>query len=141
MNSRHDDFSAGATTIATSEEKSPPTVLVVDDTKEIRELIASCLRRRGYLVLEAEDGLAAQMILHTEHPALVISDLEMPVSDGWDVLAFCHAHQPGLPVLIVSGATMGRHPDAERWAAGVLPKPFDLVRLHAEVERLVSHAA
>lgn len=141
MNFRHDDTSAGAATIANTQEKLSSQVLVVDDTKEIREVIARCLRRSGYRVLEAEDGLAAQIILSTEHPALVISDLEMPVSDGWDVLAFCHAHQPRLPVLIVSGATLGQRPEIERWAAGVLPKPFDLLRLRTEVERLISHAA
>lgn len=141
MNFRHDDASAGAATIANPPEKRSPQVLVVDDTKEIRDVIALCLRRSGYRVLEAKDGLAAQIILFTEHPDLVISDLEMPVSDGWDVLTFCHAHQPGLPVLIVSGASLGQRPEIERWAAGILPKPFDLLRLRTEVQRLISHAA
>ena len=99
------------------------------------------LRRGGYRVIEAEDGLAAQIILLTEQPALVISDLQMPLCDGWDVLAYCHTQHPNLPVLIVSGEALGRRPEVERWAAGSLSKPFDPEHFAAEVRRLVSRAA
>lgn len=124
-----------------SDENLPAQVLVVDDAREVRGTIAVILRVSGYRVLEAEDGLAAQKILVNEHPALVISDLEMPDGDGWGVLAFCHEQRPDLPVLILSGAGLGRRPEIERLAAGFLPKPFSFQRLRAEVQRLVSRAA
>jgi CheY-like chemotaxis protein len=136
MTFRHDDPSWGATAIAYSDEKLPPQVLVVDDSKEVREFITLLLRLSGYRVLKAEDGLAAQNILMIEHPALVISDLEMPISDGWDVLAYCHAQHPDMPVLIISGAALGQRPEIECWAAGFLLKPFSLARFRAEVQRL-----
>jgi CheY-like chemotaxis protein len=119
----------------------PPKVLVVDDSKEIRACIGLVLRASGYRVLEAEDGLAAQSILVNEHPDLVLTDLEMPVCDGWDVLAFCHAHQPATPVMVLSGVARGQRPDLEYRAAAYLTKPFSLARLRAEIQRLAPLAA
>ncbi len=119
----------------------PPKVLVVDDSREIRACIGFILRTSGYRVREAEDGLEAQLILFNEHPALVMTDLEMPVCDGWDVIAFCHAHQPATPVIVISGVACGQRPDLECWAAAYLTKPFSIARLRAEVQRLVPLAA
>ena len=76
-----------------------------------------------------------------EQPALVISDLEMPVSDGWEVLTYCHTHCPDTPVMIVSGAVLGRHPEIEGWAASFVSKPFCIDRFRSEVERLISRVA
>jgi DNA-binding NtrC family response regulator len=141
MKIQHDDAAQGVTGSAVPGEKPPPLVLVVDDSREIREFIALLVRLCGYRVLKAADGLAAQNILMTEHPVLVISDLEMPVCDGWEMLAYCHAQHPGLPVLIVSGADWGKRPEIERWAAGFIPKPFPVERFRTEIERLVCLAA
>jgi DNA-binding NtrC family response regulator len=141
MNLRHDDAATGATVIAPFEEKLPPQVLVVDDSREVREFVGLLLRLNGYRVLMAADGSAAQGILKTEKPDLVISDLEMPGCNGWDVLAYCHAWHPNLPVLIVSGGGFGQRPRIEAWAAGYLPKPLNLARFHDEVNRLVSRTA
>ena len=141
MNFRHDDPSVGAAAIGNFEGEQAPPVLVVDDSKDVRDCISSFLRSSGYRVIQAEDGLAARSVLSSEHPVLVISDLEMPVSDGWDVLTYCHAHCPTLPVMIVSGAALGQRPEIECWAAGFLPKPFSVSRFRAEVQRLISRAA
>ncbi len=141
MNFGHDDAALGARIAAPAAPIAPPQVLVVGDFKDVRDCIGVILRSGGYRVLEAEDGLEAQLILSNAHPDLVISDLEMPVSDGWDVLTFCHAQHPGTPVLIVSGGALGQRPDIECWAAGFLPKPFDLARFRAELHRLIPLAA
>jgi CheY-like chemotaxis protein len=138
---RHDESSPGATVIDYSVAELSPQVLVVDDTKQIRDLLRAILCTCGYRVLEAEDGLAAQNILMAVHPALVISDLEMPVVSGWDLLTYCHAHCPDLPVMLISGGLLGKRPEIECWAAGVVAKPFDLERLRAEIQRLVARAA
>ena len=140
MNYQNEDAAMGAGAIALSDESSSPQVLVVDDTPAIRHFLALLLRASGYRVLEAEDGLAAKRIISTERPALVISDLEMPISDGWDVVSFCHKHCPETPVMIVSGA-LGKRPEIESWAAGSLMKPFSVQSLRAEVERLLPRAA
>ena len=138
---RHDESSLGATVIDYSAEELPPQVLVVDDTKLIRDLLGAIVRAIGYRVVEAEDGVAAQNVLMALRPALVISDLEMPVGDGWDLLAYCHAHCPDMPVMLVSAGSLGKRPEIECWAAGTVSKPFDLDRLRAEIQHLISRAA
>jgi CheY-like chemotaxis protein len=137
MNLRHENNLAGAASTALLEEKVPPLVLVVDDSSLIRVLIAHVLRGAGCRVREAADGAAARQILQREAFALVITDLEMPGGDGWDLLAYCHAQHPAIPVLIASGAVPGRRPEVECLASGFLPKPFVLSRLRAEIERLL----
>jgi DNA-binding NtrC family response regulator len=141
MSIRHDDSRVGATSLAPFAEKRSPQVLVVDDANAIRNCISFLLRANGYRVLEAENGLAAQVLLMVERPVLVISDLEMPICDGWSLLAYCHTKHPDLPVLVVSGGSLGKRPDIECWASGFLPKPFSVSELHNEVRRLISQAA
>ena len=138
---RHADASLGAAATGNFPREVPPKVLVVDDTKEVRDCISFFLRSSGYRVIEAEDGLEAQMILLNEHPALVITDLEMPTCDGWDVLTYCHTRHTGMPVMIMSGAALGRRPDIECWATSFLPKPFSIAQFRAEIQRLVPLAA
>ena len=138
---RHDLPSVGATLSDYSAEEMSPQVLVVDDTKQIRELLGAILRTCGCRVLEAEDGLAAQDIVESAHPALVISDIEMPVSTGWDLLTYCHDHYPDLPVMLVSGNFQKMRPEIECWAADIVAKPFDLERLRTQIQRLVYRAA
>ena len=138
---RHDLPSVGATLSHYSAEEMSPQVLVVDDTKQIRELLGAILRTCGCHALEAEDGLAAQDIVESAHPALVISDIEMPVGSGWDLLTYCHDHHPDLPVMLVSGNFRKMRPEIECWAADIIAKPFDLERLRTQIQRLVYRAA
>ena len=141
MNLGHDDAPAGATTLTSFVKKRSPQVLVVEDAQEIRDVVTFLLRANGYRVLEAEDGLAAQTVLKIEHPALVISDLKMPLCDGWGLLTYCHNRHPEIPVLIVSGTSLGTRPEIESWASGFLPKPFGIEEFRAAVQRLVPQAA
>ena len=104
-------------------------------------MLGAIVRTCGCRVLEAEDGLAAQDIVESAHPALVISDIDMPVSTGWDLLTYCHDHHPDLPVILVSGNFPKSRPEIECWAAGIVAKPFDLERLRSQIQWLVSRAA
>ena len=58
------------------------TILVVDDFDDTRLLLRTWLQRRGFLVIEAEDGLEAVKRATTENPDLIIMDMEMPQLDG-----------------------------------------------------------
>ena len=57
--------------------------LVIDDQQTIRELIATYLKREGYEVFLASDGIEALDILDREHIDLMISDIMMPNMDGY----------------------------------------------------------
>lgn len=141
MLNRHAAPAAGAISLDSLESETPPHVLVVDDSKEVRDLIVWLLHNRGYRALAAENGFAAQLLLTAMHPILIICDLVMPLGDGWELLTFCHTHHPEIPVLLVSGERLGRQPEVESWAAGFVPKPFDPQKFHSAVDLLLSRAA
>ena len=68
----------------TNEER--PRVLIVDDEKFIRDILADFLGMEGYVVRTAEDGQAALSELNVAHYDLVISDLKMPRMGGIELL-------------------------------------------------------
>jgi len=62
--------------------KTCPTVLVVDDSEDIRELMRVQLTFLGYLVIEASNGREAVEAVSDKCPALILMDINMPVLDG-----------------------------------------------------------
>ena len=60
-------------------------ILVVDDERSVRKLVASYLDREGFQVIEAADGAAALKLARTEKPDLVVLDLMIPEVDGLEV--------------------------------------------------------
>jgi CheY-like chemotaxis protein len=111
-------------------------ILVVDDDPTILATVAETLDLEGYPVVTATNGAEALDALEREMPSLVLLDMRMPVLDGWGFVRVLR--ERGLnPTLVVMSATA----DARGWASeigahGVLPKPFDLDDLIAEVQRL-----
>ncbi len=82
-----------------------PTVLVVDDELTVRELARTILEAAGYVVITAEDGLAALAVLDGEDDvACVVTDVEMPRMGGLDLLEAIRTRPGGatIPVVIVS---------------------------------------
>src|SRR5438552_13649668 len=67
-------------------ERRAPRILVVDDERSMRELLAIVLRREGYEVLLAENGRSAIALLEHEPVDLLISDIKMPDLSGVEVL-------------------------------------------------------
>lgn len=63
------------------------TVLVLDDSPSIRQVVRLTLSRAGYLIVEAADGVQALEKLGTEHVDLIVSDLNMPKMDGLTFIA------------------------------------------------------
>ena len=116
------------------------SILVVDDEKFIRDIIADFLTMEGYVVRTAEDGAAAADELRRARFDLVISDLKMPRMDGIQLFIAIRQRHPAMAdrVLFVTGDVIG--PDAERFLADSrcrwLAKPFrlnELLRLAKEV--------
>jgi CheY-like chemotaxis protein len=61
------------------------TILIVDDRSENRDYLTALLQHRGHRTLEAGDGAKALELARAEHPDLVISDVVMPVMDGYEL--------------------------------------------------------
>lgn len=109
------------------------TVLVVDDDAIIRKLVHDALSKRyGWVVLEAEDGIdgVARFMLH--HPDILITDITMPNSDGFEMLDVLEKGKflEGVKVIIMSGI-MGIAKIKEKGskASALLSKPFNLHEL------------
>jgi len=77
-------------------------VLVVDDEREVREILRTALEREGYAVAEAADGDTALASFRGRRPDLVILDLGLPGTPGIDVLRHLRSSQ-NVPVIILSG--------------------------------------
>lgn len=116
-------------------------ILIVDDRASSRELLRLVLERAGYAVVEAEDGQAALNNARARTPDLILLDLQMPVLDGYQVLAALRSEPrfEKLPVLALTASAM--QGDRERiLAAGFtdyLAKPAGPEILRATVARLL----
>jgi two-component system, OmpR family, KDP operon response regulator KdpE len=77
------------------------TVLVVDDDAAIRGLLVAELRAEGYETLEAADGRQALDLLDSQ-PDLVLTDLAMPVVDGFQLIAQARRRERRVPILVLS---------------------------------------
>jgi response regulator RpfG family c-di-GMP phosphodiesterase len=79
-------------------------ILVIDDEPMIRQVFSAFLQKWGYVTFEAENGREGLDIFERENIDLVLTDLDMPVMAGLEVLAHLFAHSPETPVVIISGA-------------------------------------
>ena len=79
------------------------TVLVADDDHGIRGLLRIVLEQRGYDVVTATSGTDTLKLFITQHPSIVILDLNMPSMDGFDVVARIHAYDRESQVIIFTG--------------------------------------
>jgi len=80
-----------------------PRILLCDDSPVERLALGHFLRRAGYQVDEAGDGDAALLHLKNRQVDLLLLDLHMPQSDGFEVLAYIQEHRRSLPVILLSG--------------------------------------
>ena len=106
---------------------SDARVLVVDDDPVLRDLFVEWFRRVAGWVREAEHGADAIQLLARYEFDLIVTDLLMPVLDGWGLLRHLRSNQEAMPVVIcVSGNSDLKLADLyELGAAAVLAKPVD----------------
>ncbi|HLL17585.1 MAG TPA: response regulator, partial [Rubrivivax sp.] len=114
-------------------------VLVVDDSLTVRRVTQRLLVREGYRVVTAKDGLDAIARLAEERPAVLLSDIEMPRMDGFDLLRNVRADPAlaDLPVVMITSRIAQKHRDyaAELGADHYLGKPYSEEELLSLVAR------
>ena len=129
---------------AQSTEPDVPLVLVVDDSLTVRRVTQRLLAREGYRVSLAKDGLEALELLAQERPTVVLSDIEMPRMDGFDLVRNIRADQKlaGLPVIMITSRIAQKHRDyaAELGVNHYLGKPYREEELLALVARYAASA-
>jgi len=98
--------------VITSIEQAP-LVLVVDDSITVRRVTQRLLKREGFRVALANDGLHALEVLAHEKPTVVLSDIEMPRMDGFDLLRNIRADEKlrDLPVIMITSRIAQKHRD------------------------------
>ena len=106
-----------------------PTILLIEDYADTRQMISMLLRRRGYNVIEAEDGVEGVLKACWKNPDLILMDLALPELDGVEATRQIHA-MPRLshtPIIVLS-AYLNDDVEKDVRAAGcveLFSKPFD----------------
>lgn len=118
-----------------------PLVMVVDDSITVRRVSQRLLQREGYRVVTAADGLQALEKLQDEVPCVVLSDIEMPRMDGFDLLRNIRAQAQfqQLPIIMITSRIAQKHREhaMELGANHYLGKPYS----DEELMGLVHHYA
>lgn len=103
-------------------------ILVVDDSASVRNTISALLRDENYRVTTARDGLDAMRVMQDQPFALVLTDLEMPQANGFELTEFIRnrSSQPNVPVIMLTSRGQDKHRE-RAVAVGVnafLVKPY-----------------
>ena len=127
---------------ATAQATATPTILIVEDFSDTRELLSVLLRRQGYSVIEAEDGLEGLLKATGMYPDLIIMDLSLPEMDGVEVARRIHEQVKlsQIPIIVLS-AYLTQEVLVDARAAGcvaTIPKPFDTYELLAKISNTLA---
>lgn len=117
------------------------TILTVDDSPSIRQMIKVVLGPAGHNVIEAGDGKQGLEQAKANRPALVITDLNMPVMNGLELIKALRATPtlPGLPIVFLTTESNDavKQEAKAAGATGWITKPFKPEQLLAVVSKLV----
>jgi chemotaxis protein histidine kinase CheA/FixJ family two-component response regulator len=119
----------GAAAVEMLPEKIEPTVLIIDDSITVRELLSMTFKKAGYRVEQARDGQEAWDKLRGGIPCdLVFCDMEMPRMNGMELLSRLHkdSHLHQLPIAMLTSRTAEKHKQMaiELGARGYFTKPY-----------------
>ena len=135
------DGALGGPAAAPAPAPLAPLVLVVDDSITVRRATERLLSRQGYRVLLAKDGMEALELLAGERPVALLTDIEMPRMDGFDLLRNVRADSrlANLPVVMITSRIAHKHREhaTELGADHYLGKPYG----EAELLELVARYA
>jgi two-component system, chemotaxis family, chemotaxis protein CheY len=116
------------------------TILTVDDSRMMREMLLQVLRAAGFTVFQAEDGVEGLEVLERFAPDVIITDINMPRLDGYGFIEGVRssgAHR-ATPILVLSTESSPDKKDRARraGATGWIVKPFDAQSLLGAIERV-----
>jgi chemosensory pili system protein ChpA (sensor histidine kinase/response regulator) len=122
-----------------------PMVLVVDDSITVRRVTQRLLKREGFRVVLAADGLQALECLAEERPAVILSDIEMPRMDGFDLARNIRADEKlrDIPIIMITSRIAEKHREhaKELGVNHYLGKPYSEDELMGLVRHYCSASA
>jgi CheY-like chemotaxis protein len=114
-------------------------VLVVDDSADVRSLVAFFLRDAGFVVRTAVNGLEGLLIAYEMRPDVIVMDLSMPVLNGLEATRLIKATQATRQSRVIAYTGNGAiPPPLERWFAAIVSKPSPPDVVLAAVQNAVS---
>ena len=123
------------------EQSMTKRILTIDDSKTIRDMLMLTLADAGFEVLQAVDGQDGLDVLSKQHVDIVITDINMPRMDGYEVIRQMRsnsAHKT-IPILVLTTESEADKKNLARQAGatGWMVKPFDPDRLIATINKVV----
>ncbi len=117
------------------------TILTIDDSKAVRDMVRFTLEPEGYAVVGAENGQEGLSQMRAARPALVITDLNMPVMDGLTFISQARTDPAGngIPIVMLTteSAPEMKAKGKAAGATGWINKPFDADKLVAVTRKLL----
>lgn len=115
-------------------------ILIIDDSRTMRDMLRMTLEEAGYEVVAAEDGKRGLALLERERPELVVTDINMPVLDGFGFIEEARRNPAGraLPILVLTTESSPEKKQRARaaGATGWIVKPFDPAVLIKTIARV-----
>jgi two-component system, cell cycle response regulator DivK len=134
---------ATSTGTAPAPATSAPTILVIEDYSDTREVLSALLRSNGYNVVEAEDGIEGLLKAGWLYPDLILMDLSLPEMDGVEAASRIHAQGKlsRTPIFAVSAYLTEAVEQHVRQAGckEVFKKPFDSEALLEKIRDTLSN--
>lgn len=120
---------------------SPTSIIVADDDKSVRLVIAAALKKQGYIVHTAATAAGMWDLSMARRGALLITDVGFPDGDALDMLPRLQARLPELKVIVMSARAnlLTAVQSRQRGVIDYLPKPFELKQLIETTRRALSH--
>jgi len=118
------------------------TVLTVDDSKTMRQMLQHALAKAGFNVVQAEDGVHGLEVLAQTTPDAIVTDINMPRMDGFGFIEGVRRQDDyrAIPILVLTTESDGDKKERARraGATGWIVKPFDPVKLVSAIQRVTA---
>ena len=117
-------------------------VLVVEDDKNLRKLIVTCLKKKDYNVLEVENGEKALEVMDTNYVDIIISDIMMPHMDGYELIRELREANFNVPILLITAKSdiSDKRTGFLLGADDYMVKPIDIEEMLLRIEVLLRRA-